>query len=65
MKFVLLINWFLFLIKSTNGCTSFYCINSCGKNLNYKNVGYKLILANNRDEDIYRPTLPANVIDIY
>ena len=40
-------------------CTSFYCINSCGKSDSQR--GFKLILANNRDEDITRPTIDANV----
>ena len=35
-------------------CTSFYCINSCGGD-------YKLILANNRDEDVYRLTRDAQL----
>jgi hypothetical protein len=39
--------------SNVDACSSFYCLNGCG--------GYKLILANNRDEDIYRPTLPADV----
>ena len=38
-------------------CTSFYCINSCGKSNTHR--GFKLILANNRDEDITRPTIDA------
>lgn len=42
-----------------NGCVSFYCINSCGSSPSTNN-GYKLILANNRDEDINRPTKPAD-----
>ena len=46
-----------FVIFHSDGCTSFYCIQSCGENI--KSKGYKLILANNRDEDINRPTLPA------
>ena len=48
---------FLTFYSLTESCTSFYCINSCGKSFNQK--GYKLILANNRDEDIYRPTIDA------
>jgi uncharacterized protein with NRDE domain len=47
----------LSIIKNVDNCTAFYCINSCGSSSNQK--GYKLILANNRDEDIYRLTIPA------
>lgn len=46
-------------IKKIKLCTSFYCINSCGSSQSTR--GYKLIIANNRDEDIYRLTWPANV----
>lgn len=43
-------------------CTSFYCINSCGASkTDQSKKGYKMILANNRDEDIYRLTIPASV----
>jgi uncharacterized protein with NRDE domain len=42
-------------------CTSFYCVNSCGASKVEPNKrGFKLVLVNNRDEDIYRQTLPAN-----
>ena len=43
---------FLIAIGSIETCSSFYCLNSCGSSKNSK--GYKLILANNRDENIYR-----------
>ena len=43
---------FLIAIRDLKACSSFYCINSCGSSKN--NKGYKLILANNRDENIYR-----------
>lgn len=43
----------------TECCTSFYCINSCGSSI--INKGYKLILANNRDEEIYRSTQKADL----
>lgn len=48
--------WLIILcltVKCSLACTSFYCLNSCGD--------YKLIVANNRDEDIYRLTVPADV----
>ena len=53
---------FLFLAIATifctaNACTSFYCINQCGTSKT--NKGYKFVLANNRDEDIYRLTTSA------
>jgi hypothetical protein len=59
-----ILKYLLLFIDISNACTSFYCINHCGssfvKNKNIKQTnGYKLILANNRDEDIYRPTWPA------
>lgn len=41
------------MVKGSLACSSFYCLNSCGD--------YKLIVANNRDEDIYRLTVPAGV----
>lgn len=44
---------------TTKCCTSFYCINSCGTS--DTNKGYKLILANNRDENIYRLTRNASL----
>ena len=44
-------------LQQIEGCSSFYCINNCGG----RERGYKLILANNRDENIYRLTIPANV----
>jgi hypothetical protein len=49
-----------FTYKTTDACVSFICINSCGGDPATKS-GYKLILANNRDEDIYRATLSASV----
>lgn len=58
--FLLLATTFLSLILTSQCCTSFYCINSCGTQSNSRK-GYKLILANNRDEDIYRQTGPADV----
>jgi len=45
-------------IKNIKLCTSFYCLNSCGSSQSTR--GYKLIVANNRDEDIYRLTWPAS-----
>ena len=51
----------IYSISIINACTSFYCINSCGSSNNNRKSGYKLILANNRDEDIFRPTWAANV----
>lgn len=50
---------FLIAIRDLNACSSFYCINSCGSSKS--NKGYKLILANNRDENIYRYTISADV----
>lgn len=47
-------------IKFFESCSSFYCINSCGQSKDGSNIGFKLILANNRDEDIFRPTKPAS-----
>lgn len=46
------------LFRLAESCTSFYCLNSCGSSST--NKGYKLILANNRDEDIYRLTQNAS-----
>ena len=48
---------FLYFGFFAESCTSFYCINSCGKSNRHR--GFKLILANNRDEDITRPTIDA------
>ena len=62
MKFKLLLIFSLVILDNlVESCTSFYCINSCGGSLEKKQRGFKLILANNRDEDIYRPTVPAGV----
>ena len=47
---IFLLNFQVILMQC---CTSFYCINSCGD--------YKLILANNRDEDIFRLTKDADL----
>jgi uncharacterized protein with NRDE domain len=50
---------YLMLVES---CTSFYCVNSCGASkIDSNKKGFKLVLANNRDENIYRQTWPANV----
>lgn len=61
-------NTFLSILISLIGltciesCISFYCINSCGSsNTNTARKGFKLISAINRDENIYRKTLPASV----
>ncbi|RNA36406.1 transport and Golgi organization 2-like protein, partial [Brachionus plicatilis] len=61
LKMKIIYLYFVFIkLKSFEFCTSFYCINSCGLSKDGSNKGFKLILANNRDEDIYRPTLPAS-----
>ena len=48
------------LVDRSRSCTSFYCINSCGCSppdvSKCARTGFKLILANNRDENVYRPT---------
>ena len=49
MQFICIL---LIAIRDLKACSSFYCINSCGSSKT--NKGYKLILANNRDENIYR-----------
>jgi hypothetical protein len=48
----------LLTIATIESCVSFLCINSCGSSK--LNKGYKLIFAINRDEDIYRKTIPAS-----
>ncbi len=55
MNHILRLSIFLltFQVNLIKCCTSFYCINSCGD--------YKLILANNRDEDIFRSTRDASL----
>ena len=54
--FLILSYFYVDLIES---CSSFFCINSCG--YSDTNKGYKLILANNRDENVNRLTQPAKV----
>lgn len=61
---LILITFNLLFIRIINSCTSFYCINHCGASTNGKFKGYKLILANNRDEDVTRPTLPSEFWEI-
>ena len=51
----------LVLGRMVESCTSFYCINACGESKEKSQRGFKLILANNRDEDIYRPTVNADI----
>lgn len=58
-KLIFLLNIF-FLINAYECCISFYCINSCGSSNNGLNKGYKLILANNRDEELNRLTISAS-----
>jgi hypothetical protein len=57
LKDFLLISYFY--IDLTESCSSFFCINSCG--YSNTNKGYKLILANNRDENVNRLTQSAKV----
>lgn len=57
---ILVVFFVLLKLKYFESCSSFYCINSCGSSKDGSNKGFKLILANNRDEDINRPTLPAS-----
>lgn len=51
-------------LHTSDSCTAFYCLNSCGSRnsgLSSPKQGFKLVVAVNRDEAVDRPTLSASV----
>lgn len=50
-------------LETSDACTAFYCVNSCGSPAPSvsPDQGFKLILAVNRDEAVDRPTISAGI----
>jgi hypothetical protein len=62
MKKAKIVTFLTFLMANVyigETCTAFYCLNSCGSSR--ENKGLKLIVAVNRDEQVDRRTIPADV----